>query len=391
MKNVFLALFLAALTTNVHSQQAVLSVTNPTNRQRQEVVEADLQAVCSQLGISANEPFVVKNGFGQEQAYQKSYDKKLLIYVSVQPNSKAEFTITKGKPSIYKSFVFGKVYPERVDDLAWENDRAAYRVYGPALQRTGEKSFGTDVWTKSTSELVVDQRYKLHMWGVAQRDSLRKAGKSKEANDIYVATSFHHDHGDGLDVYSVGPSLGCGAPALMKNGELVFPYCYKDYKILDKGPLRFTVELTYHPNGDGITEHRLISLDRGSHYNKTTVWYDNMKQSAAWASGVVMNGEGQLTLGKDYVLYADPTDNPKVNQSQIFVGTLFPNGVDETTMLKGSKNHGIGILRQYSGKPYTYYFGSSWSCYDVKTLAEWQLLANDYLNNIKNPLTTTIQ
>jgi hypothetical protein len=116
-----------------------------------------------------------------------------------------------------------------------------------------------------------------------------------------------------------------------------------------------------------------------------------MKQSAAWASGVVMNGEGQLTLGKDYVLYADPTDNPKVNQSQIFVGTLFPNGVDETTMLKGSKNHGIGILRQYSGKPYTYYFGSSWSCYDVKTLAEWQLLANDYLNNIKNPLTTTIQ
>lgn len=391
MKNVFLALFLAALTTNVHSQQAVLSVTNPTNRQRQEVVEADLQAVCSQLGISANEPFVVKNGFGQEQAYQKSYDKKLLIYVSVQPNSKAEFTITKGKPSTYKSFVFGKVYPERVDDLAWENDRAAYRVYGPALQRTGEKSFGTDVWTKSTSELVVDQRYKLHMWGMAQRDSLRKAGKSKEANDIYVATSFHHDHGDGLDVYSVGPSLGCGAPALMKNGELVFPYCYKDYKILDNGSLRFTVELTYHPNGDGITEHRLISLDRGSHYNKTTVWYDNMKQSAAWASGVVMNGEGQLTLGKDYVLYADPTDNPKVNQSQIFVGTLFPNGVDETTMLKGSKNHGIGILRQYSGKPYTYYFGSSWSCYDVKTLAEWQLLANDYLNNIKNPLTTTIQ
>lgn len=391
MRKLLLALLLGALATNVQAQQVTLSVTNPTNHQRQEVIEADLQAVYNRLGISADEPFVVKNGFGQELAYQKSYDKKLLIYVSVQPDSKAEFTIMKGEPSTYRSFVFGKVYPERADDLTWENDRSAYRVYGPALQRTGEKSFGTDVWTKSTAELVVEKRYKQHMWGVAQRDSLKRAGKPKEANDIYVATSFHHDHGEGMDVYSVGPSLGCGAPALMKGDELVFPYCYKDYQILDNGPLRFTVKLTYHPNSDGITEHRLISLDRGSHYNKATVWYEGMKQSADWASGVVLNGNGQLELGKDYALYADPTDNPKVNQSQIYVGALFPNGVDETTMLKGSKNHGIGILRHYNGKPYTYYFGAAWSSYDVKTMAEWQLLANDYLNNFKNPLITEIK
>jgi hypothetical protein len=259
-------------------------------------------------------------------------------------------------------------------------------MYGPALQRSGEKAFGTDVWTKSTRELVLEKRYKMHLWGVGQRDSLKRAGKPKEANDIYLATSFHYDHGEGLDVYSVGPSLGCGAPALMKDGELVFPYCFKDYKILDNGPLRFTVELTYHPNSDGVTEHRLVSLDRGSHYNKMTVWYDGIKEPNSWASGVVLNGEGELVLGKDYVLYADPTDNPKVNQSQIFVGTLFPNGVDETTKQSGSKNHALGIVRQYDGKPYTYYFGSAWSRYDVKTMAEWQLLANDYLNNIKNPL-----
>ena len=158
-------------------------------------------------------------------------------------------------------------------------------------------------------------------------------------------------------------------------GALVYPYCFKDYKILDNGPLRFTVELTYHPNNDGATEHRLVSLDRGSHYNKITVWYDGMKQKTGWATGVVLNGEGELALGKDYVLYADPTDNPKVNQSQIYVGTLFPNGVDETTRLNGSKS----------------YFGSAWSSNDVKTMAEWQLLADNYLNNIKNPLITDIK
>lgn len=382
---------LAALTTGVSAQQTTLTVTNPSDRQRQEVVEADLLAVKKLLGLKANETFVIKNGFGQEQAYQLSYDGKLLMYVSVQPRSKATFTIVKGQPTAMKSYVFGRLFPERADDMTWENDLGIYRMYGPALQRSGEKSFGTDVWTKSTKELVLEKRYKMHLWGVGQRDSLKRAGKPKEANEIYMATSFHHDHGEGMDVYSVGPSLGCGAPALMKNGELVFPYCFKDYKILDNGPLRFTVELTYHPNGDGITEHRLVSLDRGSHYNKITVWYDGMKQNTAWAAGVVLNGEGELMLGKDYVLYADPTDNPQVNQSQIFVGTLFPNGVDETTKLNGNKTHGLGIMRQYGGKPYTYYFGSAWSSYDVKTMIEWQLLANDYLNNIKNPLITNIK
>lgn len=391
MKRISVLLLLTTLLTATNAQQARLSVTNPSDYQRLEVVEADLQTVNNLLGTNNDEQFIIKNAFGQEQVYQKSYDGKLLMFVSVQPHSTAEYTIVKGKSSSFKSYVFGKLYPERADDITWENDLGIYRVYGPALQRSGEQSFGTDVWVKNIPELVVEERYKMHMWGVGQRDSLKRVGKVKESSEIYLATSFHHDHGYGLDCYSVGPSLGCGAPALMKNGELIFPYCFKDYKILDNGPLRFTVELTYIPNSDGVTEHRLISLDRGSHYNKIRVWYDGIKQPIEWASGVVLNGNGHLELGQDYVLYADPTDNPKVHQSQIYVGVLFPNGIDEAKMQKGKKNHGLGIVRQYSGKPYTYYFGSAWSSYDVRTMTEWQLLANNYLYNIKNPLITEIK
>ncbi|MBR0181447.1 MAG: DUF4861 family protein [Prevotella sp.] len=391
MKRISVLLLLTTLLTVANAQQARLSVTNPSDYQRLEVVEADLQTVNNLLGTNNDEQLIIKNDFGQEQVYQKSYDGKLLMFVSVQPHSTAEYTIVKGKSSSFKSYVFGKLYPERADDITWENDLGIYRVYGPALQRSGEQSFGTDVWVKNIPELVVEERYKMHMWGVGQRDSLKRVGKVKESSEIYLATSFHHDHGYGLDCYSVGPSLGCGAPALMKNGELIFPYCFKDYKILDNGPLRFTVELTYIPNSDGVTEHRLISLDRGSHYNKIRVWYDGIKQPIEWASGVVLNGNGHLELGQDYVLYADPTDNPKVHQSQIYVGVLFPNGIDEAKMQKGKKNHGLGIVRQYSGKPYTYYFGSAWSSYDVRTMTEWQLLANNYLYNIKNPLITEIK
>ncbi len=368
-----------------------LIVKNPGDTQRQEVIETDLQAVCQQLGVDTNASLVVKNRFGQEITYQKSYDGKLLLYVAVQPGNEAVFTVTQEEPKPMKPSVFGKLYPERADDITWENDLGIYRVYGPALQRSGERSFGTDVWVKNTPELVVEQRYRMHMWGVGQRDSLKRIGKPAEANEIYVATSFHHDHGQGLDCYGVGASLGCGAPALMKDGALLFPYCYKTYKILDNGPLRFTVELTYDTTDDGVTEHRLISLDRGSHFNRMTVWYDGIKEPISFATGVVLHSEDCLILDKRYVLYADPTDNPKVHQSQIYVGTLFPNGVDETLILKGELHHGLGLLHGYLGKPYTYFFGSAWSGYDVRTMAQWQLTADEYLQNIMNPLKVTLK
>lgn len=368
-----------------------LIVENTGDTQRQEVAEANLQTVCQQLGVDIDDPLIVKNAFGQEVTYQKTYDGKLLLHVAVQPHSEAVFTITKGTPSSFKSFVQGKVYPERADDITWENDRGIYRVYGPALQRSGERSFGTDVWVKNTPELVVEQRYQMHMWGVGQRDSLKRIGKAEEANEIYMATSFHHDHGYGLDCYGVGPSLGCGAPALLENGQLRFPYCYKTYRILDNGPLRFTVELTYSTTDDGITEHRLISLDRGSHFNRMTVWYDGIKEPMMFATGVVLHSEDHLLLGKNYVLYADPTDNPKVHQFQIYVATLFPQGVDKTIKFEGTPSHGLGVVSSYKGEPYTYYFGSAWSNYDVRTFAQWQFTADDYLQHLKNPLTIRIQ
>ena len=372
------------------AQEVKLTITNPSHNQRQEVVEASLQAICELLGADSLTPLKVKNAFGQEITYQKSYDGKLLLSVALQPESQVVYTITKGEPKAFTSCVFGRIYPNRLDDLTWENDRGIYRFYGPALQRTGERSFGTDVWVKNTPELVVEERYRQHMWGVHLRDSLKRAGKAEDANDIYINTSFHHDHGQGMDVYSVGPSLGCGAPALLKDGQLVFPYCFQDCKILDNGPLRFTAELTYGTTADGTREHRLVCLDKGSNFNRMTVWYDGIKEPTALATGVVLHSDDNSTLDKEYILYADPTDNPKVHQSQIYVGTLFPQEVDETRVVEGKPSHAIGIISQYRGEPYTYYFGSAWSNYDVRTMSQWRLLSEEKLQCIKNPLTIEI-
>lgn len=396
-----LGLMLASYSAN--AENMTVTVSNTDKVQRQELVEIPVQDVYSKLGIKQGDSFIVKNSLGQQVTYQVTYDGKLLIDASVRPKGTAEFTIQTGKPAEMKTVVCGRQYPERVDDIAWENDRTAYRVYGPALQRTGEKAYGVDVWVKNTPDLEVEKRYNTELSNHPKIEELKKAGKTEEALAMEQATTYHYDHGYGLDCYKVGPTLGCGAPALLSNGEMVLPYCYKTYKILDNGPLRFTVQLDYNPftigTDNNVVEHRIISLDKGSNFNKMTVWYDGLTKPCDMVAGIVIHSEDTQSViyGDNYVLYADPTDNPTKQNFQIYVGVLFPNGVKATksmmyaTPSNGNAGHGVGVITYQPNEKYTYYFGSAWSKNDVRTLNEWKLRAEETLNALHAPLKVTVK
>lgn len=381
-----------------------LTVTNTENVQRQELVEISAKDVYQKLGIGESETFVVKNALKQEVDYQLTHDGKLLIDVSVRPCGSAQFTIAPGKPKAPKVYVTGKMYPERVDDIAWENDRTAYRIYGPALQRNGERAFGVDVWVKNTPDLEVDKRYVTELSNHPKIQKLKEKGKAEEALLMEQETTYHFDHGYGLDCYKVGPTLGGGAPALLdENGKLILPYCYKDYEILDNGPLRFTVSVSYNPatiNGQpNVVEHRIISLDKGSNFNKMTVWYEGLQRPTKMAAGVVLHAEDlqSIKLGRDYVAYADPTDNPSAQNFQIYVAALFPNGVCTTktimndTVENGNAGHAVGIRELKPGERYTYFFGSAWSKNDVRTFREWNLRIDEFLDALYRPLRTELK
>lgn len=404
IKSAILSLILMLPMTSWAGKTVTITVTNDENEQRQELVEIDLKTIVDKLALGEDDAFVVRNAFGQQVDYQVTYDGKLLIDVSVRPCGKAQFTVSKGVPELMKTWVKGKMYPTRKDDIAWENDRGAYRVYGPALQRTGEKSFGTDVWTKNTPEIVVEDRYTADYDGNILKNIYHKKGQGDKWRDEDLHTSFHLDHGNGLDCYSVGSTLGCGTPALMDGNTLIYPYCYKDYEILDNGPLRFTVALTYHPakvkKDENVVEHRIMSLDKGSNFNKITVWYEGLTKPCDFASGVVIHSEDKesVVLGSNYVHYADPTDNPAKHNFQVYVAALFPYGDVKTKMLKydtpnkGIEGHALGILKKLeNNQKYTYYAGSAWSKADVRTQREWQVRIDSFLNAIAIPLEVTIE
>ncbi len=400
------------------AQTATVVVKNPTTASRMELIELNMNDVKAKLGNATpkkGETYIVKNKAGQQIGSQITHDGKLLIDAGIRPNSSAIYYVSIGKPYPQKVWATGALYKIRKDDIAWENDRCAYRVYGPALQKTGERSFGTDIWVKNTPDTVVYDRYIKDMNGNIEGDKIdaqarkaksedqRKALQAK-SREVDITTSFHLDHGNGLDPYRVGATLGIGAPSLMVGKTQYLPYCWKTYKILDNGPLRFTVELTYAPSAIGdmkeVVEHRIISLDKGSNFNKMTVWYDGLTTPTDFATGFPIHEEDteNKTLAKDYVSYADPTDNQEVNQSQVFVGVLFPQGVDNTYYQlfdkkhDGATGHALGLKRGLKNQEkYSYYFGAAWSKYDVRSYGEWQLRIKDYLETLKAPLQVTIQ
>ena len=377
-------------------QQATIVVSNPTSTPRTELISLSMSDVKAKLGNATpkkGEAYIVKNKRGQQIGSQITHDGLLLIDASVRPHGSATYYVSIGKPYQQKVYATGALYKIRKDDIAWENDRCAYRVYGPALQKTGERSFGTDIWAKNTPDTVVYERYIKDM-----------IGNRKNDDETEILTSFHLDHGNGLDPYRVGATLGLGAPSLMVGKNQVLPYCYKDYRILDNGPLRFTVELTYNPSTVGdmknVVEHRIISLDKGSNFNKMTVWYDGLTIPTDFATGFPIHEEDTetKTFAKDYVSYADPTDNIEVNNSQVYVGILFPEGIDHTYYQlfdkkhDGATGHALGLKRGLkNGEKYSYYFGAAWSKYDVRSYAEWQIRIKDYLDALKNPLQVEIK
>jgi len=380
-----------------------LNVTNESDEFRQEVIEVDARSVYERLGIQGGRQFIVFDEGGLEVPYQLSHQGMLLLDAGVRPHGSLRFTVRKGTPKVYPTVCYGRIYPERKDDYAWENDRTAYRVYGPALQKTGERSYGTDVWSKNTPELVVEQRYWIEdVVMMPAVEKLRRENRQR-GDSLYRLTSYHNDHGRGMDLYKVGATLGCGTPALMVGDQLCYPYCFKDYEVLDNGPMRTAVRLTYHPakigNDTAVVEHRVIELDKGSNFNRVTVSYEGLTQPVSLASGVVIHSEDtrSVRLGSDYVLYADPTDNPRVNNCQLFVGTLFPYGQIATRILplskpaNGNEGHALCIKDGYRGKAYTYYAGSAWSKNDVRTIQEWQERCAWTMRGIRQPLKITFQ
>lgn len=356
-------------------QVLTVEVTNPSSMEREnEIVEVSWKTVQQKLSLSADERIIVTANNGQQISYQlvtngSEAAETLIFPVSVQAGATVSFQITAGKPESFAPLVYGRLVPERKDDFAWENNRSAFRVYGPALKATGEISNGMDFWAKKTESLVIDKWYKDDLAGVA---------------------SYHEDHGEGLDFYKVGRTLGLGMTAPVDNETLCLGDNFVTAEILDNGPLRIGFKLSYDPyeaGGKTVKETRIISLDAYRLFNKVTNIFEVENNELIVATGIVMEKDKpEITYGDNsgIIAYETPADN--VNGT-IYTAAIHPGGFINTKIANG---HLLGLNNYQPGTPYTYYAGGGWSKAGFDSFEDWTRFVKQEKEKIDQPLIIQI-
>ena len=197
MKQIILPFLLLLSLVSCDKGQKIVVVNTADFNRHSELVELSLSA----LDWDNNNTYRLVDEKGKEVPYQIMHYGELvpqsIVFPAVVPaQAEATYLLKKAKPSSYAPKTFARYVPERKDDFAWENDKAAYRMYGPALAPENP-SCGVDLWLKRTEELIVDTFY---------------------YNELSLGQSYHVDHGKGLDCYKV------------RNHTPGFPACFREHR-----------------------------------------------------------------------------------------------------------------------------------------------------------------
>ncbi|WP_420582295.1 DUF4861 family protein [Reichenbachiella sp.] len=159
----------------------------------------------------------------------------ILFQPGVPADGQVSYTLKKlapeeQNPSSEKA-CFSRFVPERTDDYAWENDRVAFRTFGPTAQQMKESgepggtlTSGIDCWLKKVDYPIINKWYK----------------KYKSDPNAY-----HVDSGEGLDNFHVGISRGCGGIAVKFEDQFYTSKNFTAYNTLTNGSLRTAFSLEY--------------------------------------------------------------------------------------------------------------------------------------------------
>jgi len=378
MKRFFSVVFGLLLTgaASLAQSEKVITVTvkSPASRSgsSSELVSIKWAAILAKYPKINAQEFVVLGPAGKEVPHQLEFKgtptiQNLLVQSTVAPGKSVTLKIKPGKPGSVLPKVYGRYVPERKDDFAWENDKIAFRMYGKALEATNENAYGIDVWAKRTDKMILDQWYK--------------------------SGDYHVDHGDGLDYYSVGFTLGAGDIAPYVGDQIGFSKNYRRWKILDNGPLRFSFQLDYDEwqvGGMPVQVTKIYTLDAGSQLNRVdaTFHFSNQADALPVVVGIVKRKDpGVISmLGKSGIIgYWEPSHGADGN---LGIGTIL---LKNSTSIE-TETHLLQKTLVKSGHALTYYAGAAWNkAGAISNAAEWDSYLQSFRQTLASPFIITIK
>ena len=350
-----------------------VTVTNGSELARNaETVELDFGAIKAGHPEITAENVVVTDAAGAQvpsQVYVESYgQEKLVFQATVDAGKTVKYKVSAGEPEVYDTLVFSRYVPERLDDYAYENNRIAGRVYGPALE--DPRTLGPDIWLKRVEDLVVNKRY--------------------------ILNDYHHDHGDGLDCYKVANTLGGGALAPYdEDGKIVLGDNYETYNRICNGPIRTKVLFTYKPfevDGVQVTLKRELTIDANTNFIKISNWFDTPADEFPVVLGAVMHDVIDRVDGDHYIAFtekASDSADPEAD-GNISVG-LVVDAAEENVETDTVNGHAVLKYTVTPGKRADVWTGSGWSKGGIESPEAWAGIVKDFAYAQANPLKVTVK
>ena len=306
---------------------------------------------------------------------------KLLFQPTLVANSEKEYEIINlsetdlAKPTA-ENLCYSRFVPERTDDYTWENNKVAFRVYGPTAQKMiedgipgGTLSSGVDAWLKKVEYPIINKWYKETL--------VDKTG------------SYHEDTGEGLDNFHVGISRGVGGISVKEENNYYFSKNYTDWRTITTGPIRTSFYLNYQDwdaNGNTIQESKIISLDLGSNFSKFETSINGTTTISAGLTLHEKDGEVSGNVKNNWVSYWQPHPDSEIGTAIIAANKYFIDFEKYDTSEKDLSN-AYAHLNVINGKV-VYYAGFAWSkSKQFPTKALWEQHLNDVSKKINTPLS----
>lgn len=375
MKKLIFLLIAAAFIIGCNEDRIKVTVASSLHFDRMaETVEIPVSDIVAHFGEFDPTALVVTDRKGSEVPSQLIFagntdPQSLIFQADVKAGASTVYYISRGTPSEYEIKAYGRFVPERFDDYAWENDRIAFRIYGPALIAQDGPSNGLDVWVKRTDRMVIDRWYADYL-----------AGKN----------TYHDDNGEGCDCFKVGRTLGAGAMAPYVDDSLWLAINFESWETLDNGPIRTSFRLKYPPfmvRDVLLSETRTFSLDAGSQLSKVTEEYTGLDQVFTVAAGIVRREEGASLLlppEKNAIAYRLEMGEGGVT----YIGTVLTT---DATAVKETDDHLLIITRYIPGTPLVYYTGAGWSKWGFESNKAWLDYVDKFSQRVKSPLKVTVK
>ena len=245
--------------------------------------------------------------------------------------------------------------PYRFDDILWENDRTAHRIYSRALEANEPpSSSGVDVWAKNVR------------WPFMERQ---------------LHTGRQHDyHGEGLDFYNVHTARGAGGLGIWLDNKLWVSRNYARWKVLRDEPNVASFEVQYDPWPVDVVrkvwETRSFTLPAGTNFTRmVSTLQSDTPDPLIVGIGISKRPTSDTKLGTrtadkttGRISWWGPTDP---NDGTIGVALM----VDPKALVGVSEDFDnyLVLVRVQPGTPFVYYMGAAWDKgLDFHSKAEWE-------------------